>query len=190
MAAFMEHGFGRIIGLTYDGVEVYTYGCSNEWEDGHPDGVGTFVHEFSHVMGLPDLYATSYTDAFTPGAWSALDYGPYNNEGMTPPNYGAFERYALGWMKPSEITEPLSANLLPIGENMAGIIRTGKDTEFSLSRTASRQAGTSIFPVMVCSCGMWTTMIMSGHATLSTTPRRTSMWISRKPTAPSLITRA
>lgn len=119
-------------GLTYDGVEVYTYGCSNEWEEGRPDGVGTFVHEFSHVMGLPDLYATSYTSAFTPRSWSALDYGPYNNDGMTPPNYGAFERYALGWMKPSEITEPLSANLKPIDENMAGIIRTGKDTEFFL----------------------------------------------------------
>ena len=118
--------------LYYDGVRVHTYGCSNEWENGRPDGVGTFIHEFSHVMGLPDLYATSYTSSFTPGAWSALDYGPYNNDGMTPPNYGAFERYALGWMKPSEIKGALSAALLPIDENMAGIIRTEKDTEFFL----------------------------------------------------------
>ena len=49
--------------LYFDGVRLYTYGCSNEWEKGRPDGVGTFVHEFSHVMGLPDLYATSYTSS-------------------------------------------------------------------------------------------------------------------------------
>ena len=122
--------------LYYDGVRVHTYGCSNEWEvsygGGRPDGVGTFIHEFSHVMGLPDLYATSYTSAFTPGEWSALDYGPYNNDGMTPPNYGAFERYALGWIKPREIDHAVSATLQPIGENVCGIIRSAKDTEFFL----------------------------------------------------------
>lgn len=116
----------------HDGVIVDRYGCSNEWENGRPDGVGTFVHEFSHVMGLPDLYATSYTTSFTPGSWSALDYGPYNNDGMTPPNYGAFERYALGWTKPREIMEALSGTLPPIAENVCGIIRTGDDTEFFL----------------------------------------------------------
>lgn len=122
--------------LYYDGVLVYTYGCSNEWETyygaGRPDGVGTFVHEFSHVMGLPDLYATSYTSAFTPGSWSALDYGPYNNDGMTPPNYGAFERYALGWVKPREVDRAVSATLPAIDNNICGIIRSSKDTEFFL----------------------------------------------------------
>lgn len=118
--------------LYYDGVKIHTYGCSNEWESGRPDGVGTFIHEFSHVMGLPDLYATSYTSAFTPGEWSALDYGPYNNNGMTPPNYGAFERYALGWVKPYEVNRAVSATLPPIDDNVCGIIRTSKPTEFFL----------------------------------------------------------
>lgn len=116
----------------FDGVRLDRYGCTNEWESGRPDGVGTFIHEFSHVMGLPDLYATSYTSAFTPGAWSALDYGPYNNDGMTPPLYGAFERYALGWMAPAEISTALNATLPPISENVAGIIRTSKSDEFFL----------------------------------------------------------
>lgn len=132
--------------LCYDGVRVHTYGCSNEWEDGRPDGVGTFIHEFSHVMGLPDLYATSYTSSFTPGAWSALDYGPYNNDGMTPPNYGAFERYALGWMKPHEVTGPLSASLLPVEENEAGIIRTGLDTEFFLIENRQQSGWDEFIP--------------------------------------------
>lgn len=118
--------------LKFDGVRVHTYGCTNEWENGRPDGVGTFVHEFSHVMGLPDLYATSYTSSFTPGSWSALDYGPYNNEGMTPPNYGAFERYALGWVKPREVDRAVSATLQAVSENVCGIIRSSNPKEFFL----------------------------------------------------------
>lgn len=107
---------------TFDGVVVDRYGCTNEWEGSRPDGVGTFIHEFSHVIGLPDLYATSYTSSFTPGSWSALDYGPYNNNGCTPPNYGAFERCALGWMDPVRIEGPMTATLPEISENVAGII--------------------------------------------------------------------
>lgn len=118
--------------LTFDGVVLDRYACSNEWENGRPDGIGTFVHEFSHVMGLPDLYATSYTSAFTPGAWSVLDYGPYNNGGRTPPLYGAFERYALGWMSPVEISGNMNATLPAIGNNVAGMIRTDSPNEFFL----------------------------------------------------------
>lgn len=118
--------------LEADGKIVDRYGCSNEWEGSRPDGVGTFIHEFSHVIGLPDLYATSYTGAFTPGSWSALDYGPYNNGGMTPPLYGAFERYALGWIAPAVISGPMNAALPPIGSNIAGIIPTSKENEFFL----------------------------------------------------------
>ncbi|MDE6487613.1 MAG: M6 family metalloprotease domain-containing protein [Muribaculaceae bacterium] len=117
---------------TFDGVILDHYACSNEWEGSRPDGVGTFVHEFSHVMGLPDLYATSYTSAFTPGAWSAMDYGPYNNNGCTPPLYSAYERYSLGWIEPLPIGGPINATLYPIGTNQAGIIATGDPEEYFL----------------------------------------------------------
>ena len=90
----------------FDGVRLGHYACTNEWVDNRPDGCGTFIHEFSHVMGLPDLYATTYTSSFTPGEWNVLDYGPYNNNGRTPPLYSAFERYAMDWMTPDPITGP------------------------------------------------------------------------------------
>lgn len=114
--------FGR---WTYDGKILGSYGCTNEWQteyeqtgwnkvelvDEYPDGVGTFVHEFSHILGLPDLYLTDEDELgsneqgyFTPGEWSVLDYGPYNNNGRTPPAYSAFERNALGWMTLEELT--------------------------------------------------------------------------------------
>lgn len=130
----------------YDGVLLDRYACSNEWEGSRPDGVGTFVHEFSHVMGLPDLYATSYTSSFTPGSWSAMDYGPYNNGGCTPPLYGAFERYALGWMEPREISDALSATLHPISENVAGVINTPEPNEFFLLENRQQEGWDKYLP--------------------------------------------
>ena len=114
----------------YDGKIINSYGVSNEWENGNPDGVGTFCHEFSHVMGLPDLYATEYTDAFDPGEWSALAYGPYNNEGRTPPLYSAFERYCVGWLKLEELPETGNITIPPVGTNKAYAIKTSNPDEF------------------------------------------------------------
>lgn len=130
----------------FDGVQLDRYGCSNEWEGNRPDGVGTFVHEFSHVMGLPDLYATSYTSAFTPGAWSALDYGPYNNGGCTPPNYGAFERYALSWIDPTVLSDPDNVTLNPVGQNEAFIIPSEDPGEFFLLENRQQTGWDSYIP--------------------------------------------
>ena len=130
----------------HDGVRVNRYACSNEWEGTRPDGVGTFVHEFSHVMGLPDLYATSYTGAFTPGEWSAMDYGPYNNGGCTPPLYSAYERYALDWIEPAVINGPMNATLPTIGNNVCGIIPTGDPNEFFLVENRQRTGWDAYLP--------------------------------------------
>lgn len=119
-----------------DGVILDRYACSNEWVvyggESYPDGGGSFIHEFSHVMGLPDLYSTSNSTSYTPGEWSVMDVGSYNNNGYTPPLYSAFERYALGWLEPFEMTEPALGTLRPIIHNEAGIIRT-KDAEGALT---------------------------------------------------------
>lgn len=145
--------------VTYDGKRLENYTCSNEWnfnydrygnvvagDPGRPDGIGTFVHEFSHTMGLPDLYATSYTSSFTPGTWSVLDYGPYNNDGMTPPNYSAFERYALGWIKPRVVGDPVSARLPVITENVCAIIPTSRAKEFFLLENRQQQGWDKYIP--------------------------------------------
>lgn len=86
----------------FDGVKLSHYACACEYPNGYkrPDGLGTFVHEFSHVMGLPDLYVTISSTGFTPGEWDTLDTGSYNNDGLTPPNYSSFEKTALGWIEP------------------------------------------------------------------------------------------
>lgn len=133
-------------GHIYDGVEADRYGCTNEWTGKRPDGVGTFIHEFGHVMGLPDLYPTGYASAFSPENWAVMDHGSYNNDGMTPPLYSAFERYALGWLRPNEIDRPVSASLQPISNNMAGIIRTDRANEFFLIENRQQNGWDTYIP--------------------------------------------
>lgn len=130
------HAFNLSINYSYlwvDGVKVDRYACSNEIYDGVPDGIGNFVHEFSHVMGLPDLYSTINSTSFTPGSWSVMDIGSYNNDARTPPAYSAFERYALGWIDPYEIgSKEESISLDNIFTNQCCIIRTNDENEYFL----------------------------------------------------------
>lgn len=120
--------------LKLDGVNINRYACSNEWESNRPDGVGTFIHEFSHVMGLPDLYhTTSSSAAYTPGSYSCMDYGPYNNNGRTPPAYSIYERNALGWIQPRVLSAAETITLEEIQASNDGcIIQTDDTNEFFL----------------------------------------------------------
>lgn len=100
--------------ITYDGVRMGRYACSTElcgseiYNQKTLDGIGTICHEFSHVLGLPDLYDTDYAEngqSDDPGVWSIMAGGGYNNNSRTPTGYGAYERYAIGFMQPETITE-------------------------------------------------------------------------------------
>lgn len=89
--------------LTCDGVKINNYACSNELAfDGSnvptPTGIGTFVHEFGHVLGLADHYDVYDSRTFTVGPWDTMSTGSYNNNGHTPPLFSAFERAELGWL--------------------------------------------------------------------------------------------
>lgn len=135
----------------FDGVRLESYGCTNEWDVNNgverPDAIGIFVHEFSHVLGLPDLYNTVDQNAtFTPGSWSTLDAGPYNNNSCTPPYYGAFERYALGWMTPEVVDKPATISLEDISSNRAIVIPTGKMEEYFLLENRQQKGWDTFLP--------------------------------------------
>ena len=134
--------------LTVDGVVINHYGCSNEWFQNRPDGIGTFVHEFSHVMGLPDLYHTSDSWAdYTPSSWSVLDYGPYNNDGCTPPAYSMYERNAMGWAVPTLLEGDMNGTLEHVLTSNAGyVIPTAKDNEFFLLENRQQEGWDKYLP--------------------------------------------
>lgn len=95
------------IDLVCDGVKINSYGCCNEinGQTTTPtvNGIGTFVHEFGHVLGLADHYDVYYGNSYTPGAFDTMDQGSYNNDGNTPPLFSAFERGELGWLEYTEL---------------------------------------------------------------------------------------
>lgn len=92
-----------------DGITVHTYSCSQELvgSPGNPtspsmDGIGTFTHEFGHILGLKDMYDTDdYYNGkgIDPGAYSLYASGSYNNDSKTPAALWAFERHQMGWME-------------------------------------------------------------------------------------------
>ena len=122
--------------LKFDGKTLNGYACSNELSGGsgyQMVGIGTFCHEFGHVLGLPDMYATSYSTAFTPGYWEIMDVGSYNGNGKVPPNMSVYSRYALGWIEPKEINLTDTTFVLKsIDHNEAYIINTENENEYFL----------------------------------------------------------
>ncbi|MDO4512261.1 MAG: M6 family metalloprotease domain-containing protein [Bacteroidales bacterium] len=88
---------------TYNGITVDKFAVFNEvrgYLDTNTtlDGIGTFCHEFSHCLGLPDFYMTTYGSNYGMGSWSLMDYGCYNNGGYTPVGYSAYEKSFFGWI--------------------------------------------------------------------------------------------
>lgn len=108
--------YGSTYACTVDGKKIDNYACSNEinYYSQVYNGIGTFCHEFSHVLGLPDLYTTNGATHHTLVDWDILDYGPYLNDGNTPPNYSAYERFFLGWLTPRILKDPQEVWLDPI----------------------------------------------------------------------------
>ncbi len=103
----------------YDGVILKDYACTSElrYQQGTiMCGIGTFCHEFSHVLGLADLYDIDYTKN-TIGNWDLMCSGNYNGNGSTPPSYTAFERFSVGWLTPELLTEPGQYLLQPLATN-------------------------------------------------------------------------
>ncbi len=92
------------------------------------DGIGVLCHEFSHVLGLPDLYNTKDSENNkTLGSWDIMDYGSYNNYGNTPPNYSAYERWFMGWLKPTVLKGEKKVSLNDIDSRAAGLIFEEED---------------------------------------------------------------
>lgn len=111
-----------------DGVWIRDYACSTEFIYGEKynmlDGIGTFCHEFSHVLGLPDFYDTDGDDSggrsYDPGDWSVMAGGCYNNYARTPCAYSLYERMATGFTEPMVINTKGHYTLEQIGTSNTG----------------------------------------------------------------------
>lgn len=106
--------------LTCDGVTINTYACGCEmFSDTQIEGVGTFCHEFSHCLGIPDMYDTydSTNGNYGMMTWDVMDQGSYNGNTFIPAGYTGWERMYAGWKEPVELTEATSVNDMKALEN-------------------------------------------------------------------------
>ncbi len=85
-----------------DGVYAWQYGMFNELDGTSGNiisGIGTFCHEFSHCLGLPDFYDTEdQSRHYGMGRWSLMCSGQWNDGGFTPIGYNAYEKHFMGWL--------------------------------------------------------------------------------------------
>lgn len=112
--------------LTYNGVTIDTYACSNEMIRATLNGkdrlfymgIGTICHEFSHCLGLPDFYDTGYGDNVGTGSYDLMCSGSYNGGpealknvyggtgiGTVPAGYTSYEKAFMGWITPTQLGE-------------------------------------------------------------------------------------
>ena len=127
------------LSCTLDGKSLKTYACSAELNGDGNCAMGTPLHEFSHVLGLPDYYvtsktATNYPYDYTPGAWSLMDYGSYNDNGNTPPNYSVYDKYYLGWATPTLLKQNEAKNVT---------VTTAHNSIYQITGNTSSAAATS-----------------------------------------------
>lgn len=120
------------ISNTYDGKSIHRYGVSNELAGDENktkgkekiNGIGLFCHEFSHTLGLPDIYAIDKKakNQNDQGMefWDLMDGGTEVRGGRVPASYLAWEREVMGWIKIDELKNDSSI------ENLKSIDNGGK----------------------------------------------------------------
>ena len=121
--------FGTVSKVHFDMSSI----CCELWADSTSCGIGTICHEFSHCLGLPDIYPTSSSDFSAVDEWDLMDGGNYTNKGWCPPNYSAMEKMALGWGDPIELTDAVTiTGMKPVSEGgETYIIRnSGNENEY------------------------------------------------------------
>lgn len=116
--------------LAYNGKTISRYCINNELNETpnktdegkhYLAGIGIFCHEFSHTLGLPDLYDTNgnYQNDQCPDYWDLMDGGSYTYNGYRPTPYSPWEKEIMGWSTPVtlEANKPQQLTLAPYSEN-------------------------------------------------------------------------
>ena len=118
-----------IISNKFDGKSIRRYGVSNELNGSDQtsknnkkiNGIGLFCHEFSHTLGLPDIYAidkkAKNQDDQGMEFWDLMDGGTEVRNGRVPASYLAWEREVMGWMKIDELKNDSSIKNLKSIDN-------------------------------------------------------------------------
>ena len=128
--------------ITVDGVKCDTYACSGELVYNEKlesrygrilAGIGLICHEFSHCLGLHDIYDTTYDSGnWCMDYWDVMDQGNYVAEGYVPVGYSAYQRDFCGWRKLVEINTKDAYSMLPLTQGGVGykVVNEANENEY------------------------------------------------------------
>ena len=120
---------GSFSTIKANGKSISNYTASAEqWSNGNSCGIGTILHEFTHSLGLPDIYPTSSSAGYSiVDEWDLMDGGNFTNYGWCPPSYTPLEKMLLGWLEFTDLEKPLSVRgMKPLAEG--GVVYRIKHT--------------------------------------------------------------
>jgi M6 family metalloprotease-like protein len=138
--------------ITLDGKSFSKFTCTSELSGNTGatiSGIGTFCHEFSHKLGLVDLYDTDYGDnglAYNFGDWSIMGSGNYLNGGKTPPYYTAIDLVLSGFAEPTTLNNPSDITVNPINEHTFYRINTANEGEYYLLENRQKNKWDAFIP--------------------------------------------
>ena len=140
------------------------------------DGIGTFCHEFSHCLGLPDFYETTYKYGYYGmGNWSLMCGGCYNNDSYTPCGYTAYERAFMGWMQLTEAVADTHYRLADIALPNAQAVKITNDANANEYYILENRQRTGWNAYMVSEGLMVTHVTYNAYAWQHNTVNNTSM---------------
>ena len=137
--------FGANESSAYDGVKPRIYSCSAEFKGNEGEqncGIGTFCHEFGHVLGLPDLYDTDYEEngqADYPHFWNLMASGNHMENGYVPVRLSSYERYELGYITEFEDLGTGQHTLQSLDGNKCYRIKSSTEGEYFIPEVRNGQ---------------------------------------------------
>lgn len=133
-----------------DGIKAKEYSASAElWTGKISCGIGMICHEYSHCLGLPDVYPTveeKWTLSIV-DEWDLMDGGTISNYGWCPPNYSPLEKIYLGWLEPIELTkDTIITGMKPVSEGGDVFMIKHTDNEYYLLENRTWQGWDAALP--------------------------------------------
>ena len=111
-------------------------------------GIGTFCHEFSHCLGLPDTYSNDDT-AYGTTQWDLMGTGVHNDNGRIPAGFTAFDKMLVGWQTPIELVNDTVVNrMLPLSEGGQSYVMVNRNcpSEFFLLENRQKRGFDASLP--------------------------------------------
>ncbi len=172
--------------ILLDGVYVSDYSMDPELEgngsSGRIEPIAVFAHEYTHLLGLPDLY--DYDSKLVPATfttlgddndhplmdWCIMGYGGYGissyGKGATPTHHSGYFKYLLGWAQP--IVLGLSQTNITVPEVEANPVLykipiNGSETEYFLIENRNSNCATALFDHFDSDFSAWFNWFTPGH---------------------------